>query len=79
MALQIFLSSSLRSHVPDYDPAGGLRMDIEGKMRVAEVCNRLSIPVERVKIVMVDGIGRSLEHILEGDERVGLFPPVGGG
>ena len=79
MALQIFLSSSLRSYVPDYDPARGLLMDIEGKLSVAEVCKRLSIPTEPVKIVMINGIGRSLEHILEGDERVGLFPPVGGG
>lgn len=79
MALQIFLSSSLRKYVPAYDPATGVERVIRKGMTVADICRELSIPTELIKIVMVDGIGKSLEHPLEGNERVGLFPPVGGG
>lgn len=79
MALQIFLSSSLRKYVPDYDPSKGIELAIPRGTSVSEVCRELAIPTEPIKIIMVDGIGKSLDHILEGNERVGLFPPVGGG
>ncbi len=79
MALQVFLSSSLRKYVPDYDPALGVALVIRKGMTVSDICRKLAVPTERIKIVMVNGIGKSLEHPLEGNERVGLFPPVGGG
>ena len=79
MALQVFLSSSLRKYVPDYDPASGVELVIRKGMTVSDICRQLAVPTERIKIVMVNGTGKSLEHILEGNERVGLFPPVGGG
>lgn len=79
MSLQIFLSSSLRKYVPNYDPAVGVELVIRKGMSVSEVCRQLDIPTEPIKIVMVDGIGKSLDQVLEGNERVGLFPPVGGG
>ena len=79
MAVQIFLSSSLRKYVPDYNPATGVELVIRKGMTVADISRQLYIPTELIKIVMVDGIGKSLEYTLEGNERVGLFPPVGGG
>ena len=79
MALQIFLSSSLRKYVPNYDPAAGIKWVIRKGTTVSDICRQLSIPTELIKIVMVNGIGKSLEYTLEGNERVGLFPPVGGG
>lgn len=79
MAVQILLSSSLRKHIPDYNPATGVELVIRKGMTVADICRQLDIPTELIKIVMVNGIGKSLEHTLGGNERVGLFPPVGGG
>ena len=79
MALTIFLSSSLRRHVDDYNPRVGVRLHIEPNTTVAKVCKRIGIPEADVKIVMVDGLGRSLYFKLMGDERVALFPPLGGG
>ncbi|MBW1721150.1 MAG: MoaD/ThiS family protein [Deltaproteobacteria bacterium] len=79
MALRIFLSSSLRKFVPSYDPDTGLDLTVEKGASVAEVCGILGIPADSVKVIMVDGRSKSLDHTLTGNERVALFPPVGGG
>jgi hypothetical protein len=79
MALQIFLSASLRRHREDYDPGRGVEIPIVPDTTVAEVCDRLGLPKADIKIVMVDGKGKTLDFKLKGDERVALFPPLGGG
>lgn len=79
MALTVLLSSSLRTTVPGYDPVCGLTVDAVRGASVEEVCRTLGIDPAAVKIVMVDGRARPLDHRLEGNERIALFPPVGGG
>jgi molybdopterin converting factor small subunit len=39
----------------------------------------LEIPADQIKLVFVDGAKAKLTTILDGGERVGIFPPVGGG
>lgn len=79
MQLEIYLSSTLRKYHPDYDPLRGIQMEVDGTKTVADICAEIGIPADRVKVVMVNGRNASLEYTLTGDERVALFPPVGGG
>ena len=79
MPLKILLSSTLRRYVPDYDPAKGVVLVPEKDMTVAELCKQMNIPVDKIKIIIVDGKHKSLDHVLTGVERVGLFPTIGGG
>jgi len=79
MPLKILLSSTLRGYVPDYDPAKGVVLVPENDLTVAELCEQMNIPADRIKIIIVDGKNKSLEHVLTGVERVGLFPAIGGG
>jgi molybdopterin synthase sulfur carrier subunit len=57
----------------------GLELVFDGEKTVAEVCRKINIPVEKIKVIMINGKSESFDYILKGDERVGLFPPVGGG
>jgi molybdopterin synthase sulfur carrier subunit len=41
--------------------------------------NGLGVPSDEVKTVFVNGIRRRFDHILSDGDRVGVFPPVGGG
>lgn len=77
--MNVFLSSALRRYVDGYDPQTGVPFQTQGGLTVAEVCQAIGVPVEEVKIVMVDGRSGSLSQVLQGHERLGLFPPVGGG
>lgn len=79
MPITVFLSTTLRKRLPHYDPAEGLVYEAGRPMTVRELCERLNVPLERVKLVMVNGKGESLDYVLRGDERLSLFPPVGGG
>ena len=79
MAVDLFLAATLRQHVNDYDPQKGLCIDVLPGTKIKEVLHRLGIPEGEVKIIMVNGKHASLDSELEGNERVGLFPAVGGG
>ncbi|MBU4345095.1 MAG: MoaD/ThiS family protein [Proteobacteria bacterium] len=52
---------------------------MDGEITVEELCELINIPSDRIKIVMVNGKSKSMNHVLKGGERVGLFPPIGGG
>jgi molybdopterin converting factor small subunit len=79
MGVHVFLSTVLRRYVGGYEPANGILLEPAEGETVRSLCDRLGIPSEKIKMVMVNGRSSSLDHsIVEGD-RVGLFPPVGGG
>ncbi len=79
MSVNVFVAATLRKYVDGYDPEKGICLDIPSGTSVKEVLNILGIPSEEVKIIMVNGVHSSLEEKLKGDERIGLFPAVGGG
>ena len=79
MALKVFLSSTLRQYVPGYNPLEGTEFSLNRKTTVSELCKLMNIPMATIKIVMVNGKREPFDYELQGDERIGLFPPVGGG
>ncbi len=79
MTLQVLLNASLRRFFPDYDPYQGLPVQVEPGTTVAQVVERLGLPMGEITIIMVNGIRREPDFPLQGDERLGLFPAVGGG
>jgi len=46
---------------------------------VKELLRQLGVPLEKAKLIFVNGLKKDLDARLEGGERVGIFPPVGGG
>lgn len=79
MALQLLLAATLRKYIPDYDAATGYTLQVEPGMTVRQIVQQLKIPEQEVKLIMIDGIGSKWDAVLQGEERVALFPPVGGG
>ena len=73
--IQIKLYATLREKVP---PAAD-QYPIEPGDTLREVLRRLGIPLDQAKLVFIDGLRKGLDTRLNGGERVGVFPPVGGG
>jgi molybdopterin converting factor small subunit len=46
---------------------------------VGSLLEQLKIPPKKAKLIFIDGIKANLTSTLNGGERVGIFPPVGGG
>lgn len=52
---------------------------IEQNTIIKDVINKYAIPVEEVKICLVNGRDADLNHSLKNGDTLSLFPPVGGG
>jgi len=79
MPLQVLLNATLRLYVPGYDPYRGLTLEMPPGTPVSVLISRLGLPPEEVTLIMVNGLRQQPDFPLEGNERVGLFPPIGGG
>ncbi|MEW6260648.1 MAG: MoaD/ThiS family protein [Thermodesulfobacteriota bacterium] len=74
-SIELRLFASLQRFIPN--PEG--RCPITPPTRIRDIVERLGIPVEEAKLIFVDGRRGDLNTVLNGGERVGIFPPVGGG
>ena len=79
MPLQVFLNASLRLHAPGYNPYEGITLEVPPGTPVSRVISRLGLPPEEVTLILVNGARKQADFSLEGEERLGLFPPIGGG
>lgn len=79
MPLKVLLAANLRKYLPGYDAATGHEFAVSSPVTVRQLSERLGIPREEVRLIMVNGVNADWDTMLTGDERVALFPPVGGG
>ncbi len=69
------LFATLAKHLPDTAD----RYPIAPGTTVGRLVEDLGIPRKEAKLIFVNGIKQDLDTPLEGGDRVGIFPPVGGG
>ncbi len=62
-----------------YLPKSSQAFSVEEGTTIKSLVSRLNIPESEVKLTFVNGKQRPLNHILQDGERLGIFPPVGGG
>lgn len=79
MPLQVLLNATLRRFYPDYNPYEGFSLEVPPGAPVSQVIRELGLPAEEVTLILVNGVRRDPDFPLQGDERLGLFPPIGGG
>ncbi len=75
MQIQLKLFATLRAYTPDNAEA----YPIEPGMTVQDIITRLDIPIGEAKLVFVNSTRRDFDATLDDGDRVGIFPPVGGG
>ncbi|HWR43846.1 MoaD/ThiS family protein [Sporomusa sp.] len=78
MALEIRLFATLRNYFPDH-PGGVLSVEATEAATIDQVIAKLNINPDEIKIIMVNGVQAQPGQALKDGDRVGLFPPVGGG
>lgn len=55
------------------------KIDIATEMTLEEFLRHLDIPLDLAKIILVNGLFKPMEHILQNGDELAVFPPVGGG
>ena len=69
------LFATLRAYVPE----NAERFPITPGTTVADVVKALEIPENDAKLIFVNSIRKERDTLLEDGDRLGIFPPVGGG
>ena len=60
-------------------PASAENYPIETGTTIRSLLQQLDIPENKAKLIFIDGVKTELTTVLKGGERIGIFPPVGGG
>ncbi len=73
--IQIKLFATLK----EFSPPMADQYDIDPGIRISDLLDQIQIPQAKAKLIFINGVKAELNSTLEGGERVGIFPPVGGG
>lgn len=73
--IQIRLFATLQRFMPD----SAENYAIEPGTTIHSLIQQLDLPENQVKLIFINGIKADLATVLLGGERIGIFPPVGGG
>jgi molybdopterin converting factor small subunit len=79
MEIELNLYATLARYLPETLQRGEPVMDVDTGITNGELLEGLSIPMDKVKLIFLDGVHSSTDAVLEEGSRVGVFPPVGGG
>ena len=80
MKIEMNLFASLARYMPDKTSSHGHRvMETEDGTTIVEILKRLDVPLDKVKVIFLNGVHAKGEEILKEGDRVGVFPPVAGG
>lgn len=63
----------------EFEPPSPENYSIEQGMSIRDLLEQLELPPQKARLIFINGVKADLSATLEGGERVGIFPPVGGG
>lgn len=76
---QTYISIKLFATLSKYMPASADQYPVLPGTTVRNLLKGLGVPENDVKLIFINGVKKGLPSTLHGGERVGIFPPVGGG
>jgi molybdopterin converting factor small subunit len=79
MEIKLRLFGDLRKYLPGLAIGEEYPLVIESGATVKDVLLKSGIPLDRIKIIIVEGRAKSLEYVLNDSERLSIFPPIAGG
>lgn len=77
--MQPHITLKLYATLQIFMPAGAEKYPITTGMTVHDLLDQIEMPAEKAKLIFIDGTKAELSSRLMGGERLGIFPPVGGG
>lgn len=77
--MPIHIEVKLFATLKKYTPASAARYPVTAGTTVGDLIDRLEIPRGLVKLIFVNATNKTVDYRIKGGERIGIFPPVGGG
>ncbi|NDY71751.1 MoaD/ThiS family protein [Desulfobacter hydrogenophilus] len=79
MKIEIRLFATLASYASHGEMDADACLSFDGPATIRDAVQRLGVPEQEIKLVFLNGVGVSLDSSLKDKDRVGIFPPIGGG
>lgn len=80
MKIQLKLFATLSQFLPDQKQSGFSNLlEIEEGTTISQLLGHLKIPSDQSKIIFLNGLHATGSSILKEGDRLGIFPPLGGG
>jgi molybdopterin synthase sulfur carrier subunit len=73
------LFATLRRHYPHLGIGEPMPVELPDGATVGDLVEHLRLPADQVKVVFVNNVIRETEYPLADGDKLGIFPPVGGG
>jgi molybdopterin synthase sulfur carrier subunit len=77
--VEVKIYATLRRHVPGLGVGESLKLSLDDTTTLGQLVERLGLPRNEVKVIMVNFFSRPDDYVLADGDRVGIFPPVAGG
>jgi len=77
--MKTYITVKLFATLKKYLPSSAEHYPINPGATVGELFDELQIPTSLVKLIFINGKKGGLDAVLKGGDRIGIFPPVGGG
>lgn len=77
--MRTYISINLFATLSKYSPSSADKYPIEPGTTVQNLLQELGVPETDAKLIFINGIKSNLTSSLQGGERIGIFPPIGGG
>ena len=75
----IYIQLKLFATLSQYTPADSDQYPIAAGTTVEDLLVHLPIPAGQVKMIFINGRKQPSSTVLKSGDRIGIFPPVGGG
>lgn len=79
MRVRVKVFATLRQYVPGHKLGSPDDVELPAGATLADLVRQLNLPQAEVKVVFVNARAQPLSYVLQPDDEVGIFPPIGGG
>jgi sulfur-carrier protein len=79
MKVELHLYASLSKYLPPDAVFKTCLVKIETDTTIKDIIEQMNIDEQSVKLLFLNGVHASVDSVLKDGDRVGIFPPVGGG
>lgn len=79
MKIEVNLYATLKKYMKNETGGKSSVIALEDGICVKDVIQKLKVPADSVKLIFINGVHAGRNTILKDGDRLGLFPPVGGG
>ena len=77
--VEVRLFASLRKYHPNSGDSKAFTLELNDETKLGDLVTKLKIPRQEIGILMVNGKWQKESYLLRNEDRVGIFPLIGGG